>query len=100
MIVDSIITGKYPVGSVIVLRIEDLKINKSVFTHGVGLHEVIELMKALNFNYPKNLYVIAIEVKDFFTPSLELTKELQDKLEDIALNVLDRMLNVLNEIKE
>jgi len=96
IIVDSIITGENPVGSLITLQVNDLKVHKSIFTHGIGLPETIELMKSLNFNYPKRVYIVAIEVKDFFTPSFELTRELRDKLNDISLSVLNKILDILS----
>lgn len=97
IIVDSIITGENPVGSLITLHADDFKTHKSIFTHSIGLPETIELMKVLNFNYPKKVYIIAIEVKDFFTPSFELTKELKDKLDEISLSVLNKILNILSD---
>jgi len=99
IIVDSIITGKYPTGSLIILQADNFKAHKSIFTHSIGLTETIELMKILGFNYPKKVYIIAIEVKDFFTPSLELTKELRDKLDIISSNVLNKILDILSNTR-
>ena len=97
IVVDSVVTNKYPTGSVLKLKVEDFRVCKGFSPHYAGLPEAVEVMKSLKLDVPK-VYVIAVEVRDPYTPSMELTKELEDKISDIALEVKEKILEISDRI--
>jgi len=95
IIVDSIKTGKYPVGSLILLKESELK-RVIVSPHYSGIFEAIELMNFLNVNAPREIHVLAIEVEDPYTVSESLSPKLKSKVTTLAENVFEKIMEITN----
>jgi len=87
VIVDSLKTGKFKVGDIVLLK----DINYDAYTpftpHYVGLPEALKLLKELDLDPPKKLCVIGIEVKDPYTISEKMSGELEKQFNRIVNEV-------------
>lgn len=95
IIVDSIKTGRYRPGEVVVFKVEDFKPTAPTTPHYSGIPEAIELMKALGLKCPIRTYVIAVEVEDPYTISENLTPPLEKVLERVKMRVYEEILRLL-----
>ena len=100
VIVDSIKSGKKEVGEVYLLDAKEMQTYTPLSPHSSGLPEMLNLMKSLNIKLPKNIYVIAIEVKDPYTISEELTPELKSKFYEIKKKVYEEIRKLLGKDKK
>ncbi len=84
ILIDSIRTGKYKVGTLLKLSPENFNTTDRLsYSHGIDYFSAIELGKKLGYKMPKEVIIFAIEVKDNYQFSEELSEELKDKLEEI-----------------
>ncbi len=81
ILIDSIITGQMPVGSVFELSREQFR-NASHYSspHDMGLFEAFDLMRKHGAKLPEELIIVAIEVEDIDTFSEAFTSEVQEAL--------------------
>lgn len=89
-LVDSVKTGKHPVGTVFMCTIDQFPAPSTFSPHYAGLPEVLSLLKILNTVC--EVQVIAIEVKDPYTIGEQLSLEVKEKLRELA----ERVYNILN----
>lgn len=61
IIVDAIITGRHPVGTIHTLRPEDFAPVAGPSPHYTGLPEMIALARALNIPFPQEIVILAVE---------------------------------------
>jgi len=97
IIVDSIKTNKHPVGSVLLFEDEDFK-SAPTSPHYAGLPEALEIMRELGIKIPKT-YIIAIEVKDPYTVSNDISSELKTKLNYVVSRVFELIVDILNTVR-
>ncbi len=89
ILIDSIVTGQMPVGSVFELTREQFR-NASHYSspHDMGLFEAFDLMQKHGAKLPEKLIIIAIEVKDIDTFSEQFTPEVETALPEAVKMVL------------
>jgi len=62
IIVDAIITGQHPVGTILTIRPEDFTPVAGPSPHYTGLPEMIALARAMNVPFPKEITILAVEI--------------------------------------
>ena len=79
VVVDAIVTGRYPAGTVMVLEPEDFKSAlHGTNPHEVNIHMAIELGRRLSpERMPRDIRFVAMEVKDVWTVSDALTEDVE-----------------------
>lgn len=92
IIVDSMKTDKYPIGSVIVFSPEEFKRIKPMAPHFLGVVDVIDFMKNLKLDEPKKVIIIGIEVKDPYIISEKLSEDIERCLNKIAEEIYNKIL--------
>ncbi len=92
ILIDAIVTGKMPVGSVFELTREQFR-NASHYSspHDMGLFEAFELMKKHGAKLPEELIIIAIEVKDIDTFSENFTPQVEEALPEAVRIALSKL---------
>ncbi|RLE77483.1 MAG: hypothetical protein DRJ44_01915 [Thermoprotei archaeon] len=95
VIVDSIKTGKYPTGSILLFKNTDLE-ETTLFKspHYSGVFDSIKLMEVLNLNPPRETYVLAIEVENPYIVSESLSPNLQAIIPFLVKKVFKKILEV------
>lgn len=67
LVVDTIVSGNFPPGTVRLLREEDVSTVPGSSPHYVGLFEALTLGRALMLSVPERLTLIVVEAADCFT---------------------------------
>jgi len=95
IIVDSIITSEHQVGEVINVDLDKLESYSVWSPHYMGVPETLKVMEELGIPKPEKLYVIGIEVTDVYTISEEISKELEERLDEISSKVYEMIKSKL-----
>lgn len=91
LLMDSVQTGKHPVGSIIEFQMGDFSKVIAPSPHYAGMPEVFDMASRLGIPMPTDLRILAVEVANPFDFSPSLTPWVQDALPhlvDAALQVL------------
>lgn len=84
IIIDSIKTGRYKVGTLLKLSPENFNTtNRLTYSHGIDYFSAIELGKKLGYKLPEEVVIFAIEVENNYQFGEDLSNELKDKLKEI-----------------
>jgi hydrogenase maturation protease len=67
LVVDTVLMGKAPVGTIYVLREEELNVVAGGSPHYVGLYESLVLARALGLPVAEEVVIIAVEIADCTT---------------------------------
>lgn len=62
IIIDAIITGQHPVGTILTLRPEDFAPVAGPSPHYTGLPEMIALARAMEIPFPNEIIILAVEI--------------------------------------
>ncbi len=91
VVVDAIVTGQYPAGTVMVLEPEDFKNTlHGTNPHEVNIHMAIELGRRLSpERMPRDIRFVAMEVKDVWTVSETLTEDVERAVPQAVRTVLE-----------
>jgi len=89
VVVDSVLTGKAPAGTVHEVGERDLPTLPGMSPHFLGVGEILVLGRKLGQPMPERVKIFAIEVADPNTLGEELSPALQACLEPIIARVLD-----------
>lgn len=89
LILDSMFSGKYPVGYISTYSINDFEAFQTSTPHYIGLPEVVRLAKELNIILPKQIVVLLIEVTNPFELSTKLSDVITNKVEDFLLRSVE-----------
>ena len=85
VVVDSIVTGKLPVGTVTLFgREEILGFSNSVYPHGMNLPEVIALAERMNLPLPEHIHLVGIEIGRVGSFSDRMDPELESAVDRIT----------------
>ncbi len=95
IIVDSIITSEHQVGEVVDVDLNKLESCSVWSPHYMGLPETLRVMEELGIPKPEKLYVIGIEVVDVYTISEEISRELEERLDEISSRVYEMIKSKL-----
>ena len=95
VVVDAIVTEKYPAGTVMLLQPEDFKnALHGMNPHEVNIHMAIELGKRLSpERMPTDIHFIAVEVNDVWT----VTDVMTEDVEKAVPTAVQAVLKVLND---
>ena len=66
LLLDAVVTGAHPPGSVLEFSPEDFQRMPGFSPHGAGIPEVLELGRSLGVPLPSELHILAMEVEDPF----------------------------------
>jgi hydrogenase maturation protease len=64
ILVDSIVSGKEPVGHVHTIKGKDVEQLRSKNPHGMGIGEVLFLGRQLGLDLPEDIAIVAMEIKE------------------------------------
>lgn len=79
LILDSLFTGEYPVGSIVEYSSSDFEISSASTPHYIGLPEVVKLAEKLNISIPKDIRILLIEVENPYEVTTIITKIVKAK---------------------
>jgi len=98
ILVDSIQTGKYPKGTVVLLKPEDFAsaLHVSDF-HNMDFFTALEFCNQVYDDMPEDIIILGIEIINVMEFSDELSKELKGQFDEIVKQVYNI---ILQEIKE
>jgi hydrogenase maturation protease len=89
ILIDSISTGKHPVGSVTVFSEEEILAGVGdVYLHGMNLSEALKLCRRMQLPFPDRLHLIGIEAGVIYEFDDNLSAELREKLPEIIPQVI------------
>lgn len=91
VVVDSVSTGMYPVGTVLSYRPEDFALANTGVPHFAGVPEAFQLMKRLNIGVA-SLSIVGINVGDPYALSDDLSDDLQRARDAISKEVYERIV--------
>jgi len=66
LLLDAILTGRHPAGTVLEFSRDDFPDARSSSSHYAGIPEVLGLAECLNVPVPTDLCILAMEVKDLY----------------------------------
>ena len=66
IVVDSIVSGSSPPGTIYLLREQDLQLPRGESPHYIGLFETLETGRKLNLPVPEEVTIVAVEAADCF----------------------------------
>ncbi len=92
IIIDSIISEKEPIGTLVELSLDDIKGGSAWTRHQVSLHEAVKLARKSKINITSNIRIYGIVVKDISTFSEECTPEIASSLPNIVEKVKNKIL--------
>ncbi|MCS6830109.1 MAG: hydrogenase maturation protease [Armatimonadota bacterium] len=93
LLIDSVVTGRYPPGTVLEFSPQDFRRVIAPSPHYAGLPEVLEMAHRLNLAFPQHIRILAMEVQDpyeFRTGFSEPVQEALPALVQRALTILSR----------
>jgi len=95
VVVDAIVTGKYPAGTVMLLEPDDFKnALHGTNPHEVNIHMAIELGRRLSpERMPKEIHFVAVEVNDVWTVTDRMTEEVERAV-PAAVQAVLKVLNL------
>jgi len=91
VVVDTAITGKAPIGTIHVLRANELEVVAGSAPHYVGLYESFMLARRLGLPVVKELIVVAVEVAS----CLEFGGEMHSEVRDAIPVVIDTVRKLI-----
>ncbi|MEM0079666.1 MAG: hydrogenase maturation protease [Nitrososphaerota archaeon] len=95
IVVDSFEMEGRDIGEISIMDIFSLEKTVVRSPHYIGLPETLDIMKELNVNIPRKLYVIGINVIDAHTFSEEISEELKTKLDEIISKTREKIKELL-----
>jgi hydrogenase maturation protease len=88
ILIDSISTGRHPVGSVTLFGEEEILAGGGdVYLHGMNLSEALKLCRRIQLPFPGELHLIGIEAGVIYQFDENLSAELRDELPRTMLEV-------------
>ena len=87
IVLDSVQTGKYPPGTVISITPSGLKRSLAPSPHYCGLPEMFELADKLGIEFPQEVVIFAVEVKDPHTIGGRISEEVRGALPELVRRV-------------
>ncbi len=95
LIVDSIITGNNPIGTIFSLpfeRLPDFSSGHSTAAHDTSLRTALEFGKKCGISLPETIWVVAIEAEIIYQFSSELSKPIKEAIPTTAKLVIEMLL--------
>lgn len=98
ILIDTIVTGKYQLGTVLTCRLAELPFNTTSHlnsSHDTSIQDALIMGKSMGANLPEKVYVIAIESQNVYDFSEELSPRVNAAVPEAAQRVID----LVNKIK-
>lgn len=93
VLVDSIYSGQFPVGSLAILTPENFSETLHISNvHDINFATALKMGEEMGVRIPKKFTIYAIEVKEVLTFGMEMTKEVAENLPSIIEEVAGREL--------
>lgn len=93
IIIDAIVTGQHPPGTMLLLTADDMPTQHTASAHDVNLPSALRLAVSLGLKMPKEIHVVAVEAEQVF--------EFGEKCTPAVQAALPRVVEwVLNEIED
>jgi hydrogenase maturation protease len=86
LLLDAILTGKHPPGTILEFSAEDLKKDDAPSPHYAGLPTVIQLAESLSIHFPMIFQIVAVEIENPY----EVLEGLSDTVEATLPAVVER----------
>jgi len=93
VLVDAVVTGRHPIGTLVRMRVEDVKGGSSLARHQIGFSEALRLGQALKRNMPNKIIIYGIEVKDVRTFGESCTPEVATYIPKIVEEIIEERCN-------
>ncbi len=90
ILIDAIVTGQNPVGTIVKMKPEDLPSGSAMTRHHVGLPEAIALGEKMGMHLPREIVIYGIEPADTRTFQESCTPQLAACISDIAQEIIER----------
>jgi len=84
VVVDSVMTGKAPVGTIYVLHEGELNVITGGSPHYVGLYESLVLGRTLNLRVAEEVVIVAVEIADCTTLGGEMDSALHSAIPEVV----------------
>jgi hydrogenase maturation protease len=84
LILDSIVTGKHPPGTVLEYSTSELPEGKPTSPHYAGLPDLMRLAEVLSIPFPEEVKILALEVEDVITVREQLTPAVEQSIPHFA----------------
>lgn len=93
VLVDSIYSGQFPVGSMAILTPENFSETLHISNaHDINFATALKMGEEMGVRIPKKFTIYAIEVREVLTFGMEMTKEVSDNLPSIIEEIAKREL--------
>ncbi|GBC95952.1 Hydrogenase 2 maturation protease [bacterium HR16] len=92
LLIDSIVTGRYPPGTVLEFSPNDFRQVIAPSPHYAGLPEVLEMARRLNLAFPQDIRILAMEVQNPYEFRIGFSEPVQEALP----RLVQRALQILN----
>jgi hydrogenase maturation protease len=83
VVIDAIVTGRHPIGSVFEIDLHKLRPATSPSPHYVGLGDLVDLAKRLGVPFPDDIRIIAVEVADPHTIGGPVTPAVEQAMPEL-----------------
>lgn len=93
LLIDSVVTGRYPPGTVIEFSPEDFRRVIAPSPHYAGLPEVLEMARRLNLVFPRDIRILAMEVQNPYEFHIGFSPPVQEAFP----RLVQRALQILQE---
>ncbi len=91
IIVDSIVTGRYPPGTIVEMGLMDVGRVVAPSVHQAGLPELAAVASRLGLGFPSRTVVLAVEVVDPYTLGIGLSEPVAAALDELVERVRDQV---------
>ncbi len=99
LLIDSIVTGRYPPGTVLEFCPEHFRQVIAPSPHYAGLPEVLEMARRLNLVFPQDIRILAMEVQNPYEFRIGFSEPVQEALTQLVQRAL-QILNAQNELPQ
>ena len=89
ILIDAIVTGQNPVGTVFKLKPEDLPSGSAMTRHHVGLPEALALGEKMGMHLPREIVIYGIEPADTRTFQESCTSQMTACIPDITKEIME-----------
>ncbi len=93
LLIDSVVTGRYPPGTVLEFTPDDFRRVVAPSPHYAGLPEVLDLARRLDLEFPSEIRILAMEVLNPY----EFQTRFSDPVRESLPRLVQRALQVLEE---
>ena len=79
LILDSLYTGQYPVGSIVTYSASDFESSTASTPHYIGLPEVVKLANKLGISIPADIKILLIEVENPYEVTTQISADVSNR---------------------